>query len=91
MKEMFLSLTPWRGTREEARSVHFASHEKELTAVEPCKALVHMWRLKSEVIVPSKKLNQDADVFICVKCHSPTKFIFDAKRKSFICILLTKL
>lgn len=78
--------------------------EKLTTAEQPREAPVRVWRPKSEVVVPNKNLDQDADRFICVsykKRHSPTKYIYDfnwgvyiyvsqIKRRPQVCVIEAK-
>lgn len=79
--------------RSKAHTSRSAMNEK-LTIVEQTRETsIHVWRLKSDVTVPNKKLNQDANKFIRIsykKCRSPTKSIFDSKLRPYIHIIQIK-
>lgn len=74
--------------RRKACAFHRAMKEKP-TTIEIHETPVRVWRPKSKVTVPNKKINQDTEGLIRIafkKCRSPIKFIFDAKCWSYICI-----
>lgn len=58
------------------------------TTIGPRETPVRMWRLKSEMMIPNKKVDQGADGFIYSsykKCYSPSrKFFYNSKCRSYI-------